>query len=52
MSYQKIKKRTYEILEKGHENDDWSKRVDIFIIILILLNILAVILESDRKCKY
>jgi len=51
MSYQKIKKRTYEILEKGHENDDWSKRVDIFIIILILLNILAVILESVQWLK-
>ncbi|MBL4652011.1 MAG: ion transporter [Flavobacteriales bacterium] len=46
MSYQNIKRRTYEILEKGQENDTWSKRVDIFIILLILLNIVAVILES------
>jgi voltage-gated potassium channel len=48
MSYRVLKKRSYEILEKGHSDDLWSRRVDIFIIILILLNILAVILESVK----
>ncbi|MBC8754070.1 ion transporter [Kordia sp. YSTF-M3] len=46
MSYQSFKKRTYEILEKGTPDDKWSHRVDVFIISLILLNILAVVLES------
>ncbi|MBL4752557.1 MAG: ion transporter [Flavobacteriales bacterium] len=46
MSYQHIKKRTFEILEKGQSDDLWSRRVDLFIILLILLNILAVIIES------
>jgi voltage-gated potassium channel len=46
MSYRDFKKRTYEILEKGTSNDKWSQRVDVFIICLILLNILAVVLES------
>ena len=51
MSYQRIKKRTYEILEKGQSDDLWSRRVDLFIIVLILLNILAVILESVQWLK-
>jgi voltage-gated potassium channel len=51
MSYQVLKKRAYEILEKGHADDSWSRRVDIFIIILIVLNILAVILESVKWLK-
>lgn len=46
MSYRRIKKRTYEILEKGSASDQWSRRVDFFIIMLIFLNILAVVLES------
>ena len=48
MSYQKLKRRAYEILEKGESHDIWSRRVDLFIIVLILLNILAVILESVK----
>ena len=51
MSYQVLKRRAYEILEKGHAEDSWSRRVDIFIIILIVLNILAVILESVKWLK-
>lgn len=46
MSYKSIKKRAYEILEKGNAQDIWSRRVDLFIILLILVNIVAVILES------
>ena len=51
MSYQGLKRRSYEILEKGAPDDLWSRRVDIFIIVLILLNILAVILESVKWLK-
>ncbi|PCI93531.1 MAG: potassium channel protein [Flavobacteriales bacterium] len=46
-----LKRRSYEILEKGQSDDIWSRRVDIFIIVLILLNILAVILESVKWLK-
>jgi len=48
MSYQGLKRRSYEILEKGQSDDLWSRRVDLFIIVLILLNILAVVLEADK----
>lgn len=48
MSYPSIKKRTYEILEKGQQDDVWSRRTDQFITALILINILAVILESVK----
>ncbi len=46
MSYRSLKSRCYEILEKGKKGDEISRRVDFLIITLILLNILAVILES------
>jgi voltage-gated potassium channel len=48
MNYQVLKRRSYEILEKGQTDDSWSRRVDLFIIILIIFNILAVILESVK----
>ncbi|MBL4708600.1 MAG: ion transporter [Flavobacteriales bacterium] len=51
MSYQSLKKRSYEILEQGSSSDKWSRIVDLFIITLILLNILAVILESVEWIK-
>jgi len=51
MSYQGLKRRSYEILEKGQSDDLWSRRVDLFIIVLILLNILAVVLESVKWMK-
>lgn len=51
MSYQSLKRRSYEILEKGHSEDVWSRRVDLFIIVLILVNILAVILETVASLK-
>jgi len=51
MSYQVLKRRSYEILEKGQSEDSWSRRVDLFIILLILLNILAVILESVKSLQ-
>jgi voltage-gated potassium channel len=51
MNYQSVRRRTYEILEKGEADDNWSHRIDIFIILLILLNILAVILESVEELR-
>lgn len=43
---QKIKNRIYEILEVASPNDIPSKIFDIFIITLILLNVIAVMLET------
>ena len=51
MSYYSIKKRSYEILEKGGTNDKWSRRVDRLIVYLIFINILAVVLESVNWLK-
>lgn len=46
LNYKKIKLRTYEIIEKAEEGDKVSKWVDWMLLILILLNTLAIILES------
>ncbi|MEQ8237812.1 MAG: ion transporter [Cyclobacteriaceae bacterium] len=43
-----LKKRIYEILEKGEDGDQISKRFDIFIIILIILNVILVIAETEE----
>ena len=43
---QKLRKRLFEIIEKGSDKDIPSKVFDYFIIILIILNIISVILES------
>lgn len=48
MGYKSIKKRCYQVLEKGAENDLLSRRVDIFIVTLIFLNVVSVILESVK----
>lgn len=48
MSYSRIKKRCYQVLEKGAKNDRLSRQVDLFIIGLIFLNVVSVILESVR----
>ena len=42
----KIRHRCWELLEPGEENDSNSKKVDIFLLGLISLNILSVILET------
>ena len=42
----KIRQRCWELLEPGEENDSNSKKVDIFLLVLISLNILSVILET------
>ena len=41
-----MKKRVFEILEKGESGDRWSRVFDIFLVSLISLNVLAIILES------
>jgi len=43
-----IRKRTYEILEAALPSDKASHSFDIFIISLIALNVLAVILETEK----
>jgi len=45
----KLRKRTFEILETAKEGDVISKIFDIFILILIFLNVIAVILETIEK---
>lgn len=45
----KIKKRTYEILEVAAPGDVASRIFDIFIVVLIFLNVLAVILGTIEK---
>ena len=46
MSLKLIRKRLWQILEKGNEKDRVSVYTDIFLITLIILNIIAVILET------
>lgn len=46
MHYQKFKKRVFEILEKGKEGDVLTQTFDVLIASLILLNVIAIILES------
>ncbi|GIT09573.1 MAG: hypothetical protein CM1200mP30_32030 [Pseudomonadota bacterium] len=42
------KQRIWEILEISKENDPQSKIFDYFISILICLNVLAIILETEK----
>ena len=44
--YQRVRRRTYEVLEKAGEGDRLSQGVDIVIIAVILANMGAVVLES------
>ena len=46
MNLLNTRKRLWEILEKGNENDRLSVYTDIFLITLIILNITAVLLET------
>ncbi|MDI3324040.1 ion transporter [Pontibacterium granulatum] len=41
-----IRKRTYEILDIGKKQDRLSRIIDIFLVVLISLNVLSVILET------
>ena len=44
--YQRVRRRTYEVLEKAAEGDRLSQVVDVVIIAVILANMAAVVLES------
>ncbi len=44
--FEKIKKRTFYLLDKAHPNDFWSHVWDDFITILILINVSAVVFET------
>ena len=44
--YLDLRKRCWELLEPGSENDSLSKKVDIFLLLLISLNVFSVILET------
>lgn len=44
--YQKVKKRIFEILQSGKDNDILSKIFDIFIIILIIINVVSLVIET------
>ena len=45
----KFKRRLFETLEKGEGDDRLSKRFDTFLVIMILLNVVAVILETVQS---
>lgn len=49
-----IRKRTYEILDIGKKQDRLSRIIDIFLVVLISLNVLSVILETlpELSAKY
>ena len=44
--YQRVRQRTYEVLEKAAEGDRLSQAVDVTIIAVIVANMAAVVLES------
>ena len=46
MNLLNTRKRLWQILERGNENDKVSVYTDIFLITLIILNITAVLLET------
>ncbi|MCM1298733.1 MAG: ion transporter [Firmicutes bacterium] len=46
MSYCKIKKRVYELIDTAQKGDIASKAVDIFLICLIVLNVIMVIADT------
>ena len=46
MSNVDLRKRVWEILEPAKEDDNLSRKIDIFLLILISLNVFAVILET------
>lgn len=46
MLYKKIKKRIFEIIEKGQDGDKASKIFDNFIILLICINVISIFIET------
>lgn len=49
MAYQHVQQRVNEILEQGADDDLISKRVDLFLATLVIINIAAVALESVQS---
>ena len=49
--YYKIQIRTNELLSRGSSTDLQSRLVDIFLFVLILLNVTAVCLESVKSIR-
>lgn len=49
--YLKVKKRTWEIIQMAEDGDLASKVFDIFIMTLIVLNVIAVIIETEASVK-
>ncbi|MCD1295674.1 potassium channel protein [Methanocella sp. CWC-04] len=47
--YHRIKSRVYEILENSLQEDGFGKAFNIFIIVLICLNVTAVVLETEES---
>jgi voltage-gated potassium channel len=47
--YQRIKRRTHEILDVGTSGDTVSRFMDIFLMALIMLNVIVVILETVEE---
>lgn len=50
-TYQKLKKRTFEIIEKSEKGDTVSKIFDICILFLICVNVLSVFAETFKISK-
>ena len=50
-TYQKLKKRTFEIIEKSEKGDTVSKIFDICILFLICVNVLSVFVETFKISK-
>ena len=44
-----IKKRVFEIIEKGKPGDRASRHFDLFLVLLILLNVVAIIIASVKS---
>ena len=44
-----IKKRVFEIIERGQPGDNTSRYFDLCLVILIILNVAAIILASEKK---
>lgn len=47
MLYRRLKKRTYDVLEKMRNDDAVSRYVNLFIMLLIIANVCAIILETE-----
>ena len=49
--YETIRRRTFEVLERGEEGDVWSRRFDVFILLLIVVNVMALVLETVAELR-